>query len=85
LTNPGGDTTIANFSELATAVGSSLSASAAGGNLQAYVISLAGNTGALGTGTYVLVNNNNTSMDTGDLMIQLIGSSVAPVAGDFII
>ena len=81
------DTTIANYAELVTAVGS-LVASAAGTagtgtGLQAYVIDLTGNTGALGTGKYLLVNDADTSMDAGDLFILLSGTSTSPVAGDF--
>ena len=54
--------------------------------LQAYAIDLTGNTGALGTGKYLLVNNNNTDMDAGDLMIQLTGTSTAAgIDGHFIL
>ncbi len=76
------DTTIDNFSELVTAAGT-LAASASGTGLQAYVIDLTDNTGGLGTGKYLLVNDSDTTMDIGDLLIQLTGTNPTPVAGDF--
>ena len=62
-----------------------LTASAAGGDIEAYVIDLAGNQGALGEGTYLLINNDDTQMTVADVMIAWTGTSEAPVAGDFII
>ncbi len=64
------DTTIADFSELAAAIlaDGGLDASSDAG-LQAYLVDLTGNTGALGTGSYLLVNDNDTTMDGGDLMV----------------
>jgi hypothetical protein len=65
------DTTIADFSELAAAIlaDAGLDASS-GAGLQAYLVDLTGNTGALGTGSYLLVNDNDTTMDGGDLMVM---------------
>jgi Ca2+-binding RTX toxin-like protein len=78
------DTSIANFADLKTAIedGNLLSASSDTG-LQAYVIDLTDNTGGLGTGKYLLVNDSDTTMDIGDLLIQLTGTNPTPVAGDF--
>lgn len=78
----GGPGVINDFAALVSWVGTSLTASDST-NLQAYVIDLTGNTGSLGTGKYLLVNNANTTMDSGDLLIQLTGTSTAPVAADF--
>ena len=81
------DTTIADFAELKVAVDAKglvgSAAGAAGGNtgLQAYIIDLTGNTGDLGTGKYLVLNNNNTNLSALDVMIQLTSGSVA--AGDF--
>ncbi len=94
LTTAGGslaDTTIATFAELATAVGTlngntGWTASAAGGVIQAYLINLSGNTGGLGTGSYLVVNNNDTALTASDLMIAWTGTSQTPVGGtDFIL
>ena len=86
------DTTIANFAELVVAVDNlGLTASAAGAagaatGIQAYVINLTGNTGALGTGTYLLINNADAVMTAADVMIAWTGTSQAPVGGtDFIL
>ena len=88
------DTTIADFAELKVAVDAlglvASAAGAAGANtgLQIYTIDLTGNTGDLGTGYYVLLNDTSTTMTAGDVMIQLTGVTAAagaPVAGDFII
>ncbi len=72
-------TNIATFAELVTAAGTLVAstggAASATTGLQAYVIDLSGNTGALGTGKYLLVNNSNTAIDVNDLMIELIGTS----------
>ena len=93
LTTGGGsmnDTTIATFAELVTAVeATTLVASAAGAagaatGIQVYVIDLTGNTGALGTGKYILINNNDTDMDSDDILIEITGSE-APIASDFVI
>ena len=68
-----------------------LTASAAGAagaatGIQAYVINLTGNTGALGTGTYLLINNADAVMTAADVMIAWTGTSQAPVGGtDFIL
>ena len=88
------DTTIADFAELKVAVdalglvASAAGAAAAATGLQIYTIDLTGNTGALGTGYYVLLNDTTTTMTAADVMIQLTGvtaASGAPVAGDFMI
>jgi len=87
-----GSTTIADFAGLKTAVDAvGLVASAAGAagaatGLQAYVINLAGNTGALGTGTYLVLNNDDTALTADDVMIQLAGTSSSTVAAaDFVL
>ena len=76
---------IGTFADLAGQLVGDLTGSVANGALQVYILDLTGNNGALGTGKYLLVNNNNTGMDTGDLFIQLAGTSNAPVAGDFVL
>ncbi|WJJ93126.1 hypothetical protein [Neopusillimonas aromaticivorans] len=52
--------------------------------LQAYILDLTGNNGSLGKGKYLLINNNNQQMDSGDLFIELTGST-SSVASDFIL
>ena len=52
--------------------------------LQAYILDLTGNNDSLGKGKYLLINNNNQQMDSGDLFIELTGST-SPVASDFIL
>jgi len=81
------NTSIGTFADLAAAVTASgkLVASAAAGNINAYVIDLAGNTGALGTGKYLLLNNNDTALTANDVMIAWTGTSQAPVVTDFVI
>jgi len=85
------DTTIADFAELKVAIDAlGLQASAAGAagaatGLQVYTIDLTGNTGDLGTGFYVLINNNDAVYTADDVLIELSGGVDAPVAGDFII
>lgn len=69
------------FAGVVTGVGA-ITASAAGGALQAYVVTVSAGVVA---GMYLLVNDNDTAMDVGDLFIKLTGTSVAPVAGDFIL
>ncbi|MDA9677879.1 hypothetical protein N9T52_00295 [bacterium] len=87
LTTAGGsmnDTTIATFAELKVAVDAvGLTASAAGG-LKAHIIDLTGNTGALGTGKYLVINNNDTAITAADILIEITGTDT-PVAGDFIL
>jgi len=84
------DTTLADFAELKVAVDAvGLTASAAGAaggatGLQAYIIDLTGNTGALGTGTYLVLNNADVALTAADVMVQLTGGT-DPIAGDFII
>jgi len=86
-----GTTSIATFGALATAVNAvGLVASAAGGagantGLQAYLIDLTGNTGALGAAKYLVLNNNNTTLTAADTMIELTGTTTTVVAGDFVI
>ena len=85
------DTTIATFAELKVAVDAvgltASAAGAAGGNtgLQAYVIDLTGNTGALGTGKYLVANNTDTALTVADAMIALTGTSTNPAGTDFIV
>jgi Ca2+-binding RTX toxin-like protein len=87
------DITIATFAELAFAVNASLLlvASAAGvagaaTGLQAYLIDLTGNTGALGTGSYLVINNADAVLTAADVMIAWTGTSATPVgATDFIL
>lgn len=85
-----GTANIATFAELAAAAGTLVAstggAASAMTGLQAYVIDLSGNTGALGAGKYLLVNNGNTGIDANDLMIELTGtSSSADMAVKFIL
>ena len=49
-----------------------LTASSASG-LQAYIIDLTGNTGYLGQGKYLVVNNNDKIFTSDDLMIEITG------------
>ncbi len=83
------DTTIADFAELKAAIdtlGLTASATGAAGantGIQAYLIDLTGNTGALGTGKYLVINNNNTTLDANDVMIQLTGTTTTVVGTDF--
>lgn len=82
-------TVINDFAGLVTAAGT-LTASAAGAagaatGLQAYILDLSANTGTLGAGKYLLINDNDTAMDAGDLLIQLTGTSAVPTAADFIL
>ena len=86
------DTTIADFAELKVAVDAlGLTASAAGAagaatGIQAYFINLTGNTGALGTGNYFVINNNDAALTAADVMIAMTGTSNTPVGGtDFIL
>jgi len=82
------DTTIANFAELKVAVdalglvASAAGAAGAGTGLQAYLIDLTGNTGALGTGKYLVLNDTDTVLTAADAMIQIVGTVVA---GDFVV
>jgi S-layer protein len=85
-----GTTFINTFADLSAAAAGLLTASAAGAagaatGLQTYVIDLSGNTGALGTGIYLVVNDADTDLTAGDVMIAWTGTSEAPVATDFIL
>jgi len=75
-------TSIATFADLKTAADSLLAASTSSG-LKAYFVDLTGNTGALGTGKYLLINDGTAALTATDVMIQLTGTSTTPVAGDF--
>jgi hypothetical protein len=85
------DTTIATFAELKVAIDAvGLTASAAGASgattgLQVYTIDLAGNTGALGTGRYMLLNDNDTVITATDAMFEIGAASDFAVAADFIL
>jgi phosphotransferase system HPr-like phosphotransfer protein len=85
------DTTIATFAELKVAIDAvGLIASAAGASgaatgLQVYTIDLAGNTGALGTGRYMLLNDNDTVITATDAMFEIGAASDFAVAADFIL
>lgn len=84
-------TAIATFADLKTAVdvlGLTASATGVAGGatgLQAYIIDLTGNLGALGTGKYLLINNADVEMTASDVLIQLTGTSNTPGSSDFIL
>lgn len=67
-------TSVNTFSDLSSELFGQLIGSSGGGasastGVQAYLIDLAGNTGLLGTGSYLVINDNDTDLTASDLMI----------------
>lgn len=87
------DTTIDDFAELAAAIAAGpavMVASDAGAagpaiGLQAFLIDLTGNTGALGTGSFLVINDANANLQATDVMFALTGTSTAVLATDITI
>ena len=65
-------TTINDFAGLAALTNASNMAKSATG-IEAYIIDLAGNTGALGTWKYLVINDGNDGLQATDLMIEITG------------
>lgn len=79
--NIGGATVVNDFAGLVTAAGS-LTASATT-DVQIFILDLTTNTGALGTGKYLVVNDSNAGLQATDLMVEITGYTGVIDATDF--
>jgi Ca2+-binding RTX toxin-like protein len=82
-----GSNPINNFSDFVAPL-NRMQASAPGGKgantgIQAFFIDLAGNGGTLGTGKYLMINNNDGQLNSNDVMIAWTG--IRPESADFIL
>ena len=78
-------TTINDFAGLAALTNGTNMAASTNTGINAYIIDLAGNTGALGTGQYLVVNDSTAGLQATDLMIEITGYKGTFDATDFVV